>query len=237
MSGFYFMHRGWMDHHLFRGEAFTRAQAWEWMIGEAVWKDTAARIKGQTITLRRGQFSYSIRFMAEAWGWSKSRVERFVNALETETMVTTVNETGQLIITISNYEQYQPIKPEGETTSETVTETAAGQQRDKEEKGNKEINKEKKEREGARADKPPASLPKRASRLTEDFIPPDSWLDFATSKSLTEQEAGQEWAKFRDHHLGKGTLLLDWNAGWRTWVRRAIEYKMQQQQREARMGR
>lgn len=75
----------------------------------------------------------------------------------------------------------------------------------------------------------------RASRLQPDFTPPDTWLEFAVSKSLTEAEAGQEWGKFRDHHLSRGTLLADWNAGWRTWVRKAVEFKAERQQREARM--
>lgn len=138
MSGLYTMKRGWMEHHLFKDEPYTRAQAWEWMIGEAAWKETKRFIGGITVPIRRAQFSHSIRFMAEKWGWTKSKVERFVSRLKTETMIETANETGQLVVTICNYENYQL---SSETSTETQKRTAAGQHRDKEEEG-KEVNKE-----------------------------------------------------------------------------------------------
>lgn len=144
MSGFYLMHRDAMNHPLFAGEAFTRFQAWEWMIREACWKDSSTRVKGKSITLKRGQFTHSIRFMADAWGWTKDRVARFVNALETETMVMTEAETGQLVITICKYDEYQAGPNEDATACETATATAARQQRDREER--RERSKERKEK-------------------------------------------------------------------------------------------
>lgn len=72
---------------------------------------------------------------------------------------------------------------------------------------------------------------KNRIRLAEDFIPPDSWRDFALEKGLESKEAGAAWHAFRDYHLAKGTLNLDWDAAWRTWVRNAVKFEAERQRR------
>lgn len=57
MAGYYRLSRGWMKHHVFGSETYTRAQAWCWMIEEAGWQDRRISVGGRTVTLRRGQFS------------------------------------------------------------------------------------------------------------------------------------------------------------------------------------
>jgi hypothetical protein len=88
---------------------------------------------------------------------------------------------------------------------------------------------------------PPAASPAKAksrikpparTALQPDFVPPDEWRDYALAKHLTEIEAGQEWGKFRDHHLAKATKFADWNAAWRNWIRNAIEFKQRREERE-----
>lgn len=106
MSG-YQMQRGWMDHPLFEGEKYTRAQAWEWMISEAAWKDTIKRLNGNIMPIKRGQFSHSIRFMAERFRWPKSNVSRFIQEIHKEGMIILDNGTKQSLITVCNYESYQ----------------------------------------------------------------------------------------------------------------------------------
>lgn len=139
MSGYYCMKRGWQDHEFFAEDEFSRRDAWEWLIAEAKWKETKKRIGGKTLILKRGQLSHSIRFMAEKWRWHRSKAERFINALKIETMIETVTETGQVIITICNYDEYQSELTNSETVAETLGETAARQQRDKVEERKKEI--------------------------------------------------------------------------------------------------
>ncbi len=34
-----------------------------------------------------------------------------------------------------------------------------------------------------------------------------------------------EFAKFKDHHLAKGSRFKDWGAAWRTWTRNGVEFK------------
>jgi hypothetical protein len=112
--------------------------------------DGRTNIKGQTVPLLRGQFSHSIRFMAEAWNWPKSNVMRFIERLETEAMIRTDNGTGQLVITICNYDQYQTeAQPDG-TASGTASGTAVGQQRDSSGTKKKEGKEGKEKEEGKR---------------------------------------------------------------------------------------
>lgn len=136
MSGFITMQREVLEHPLFMGDS-ARLGAWFWMIAKACWKETRFNVHGKTITLQRGQFCCSVRDLAENWGWSKSSVERFLTRLKTETMIETDAGTGRLIISICNYATYQDFGKEGGTPPETPTGTAAGQQRDIKEQGNK----------------------------------------------------------------------------------------------------
>lgn len=63
-------------------------------------------------------------------------------------------------------------------------------------------------------------------------------LIYALDEGLTEHEAHGEFDAFRNHHIGKGTLMADWSAAWRTWVGNAKRWgrvgKAQHPQRSAR---
>ena len=101
---------------LFAKEPFTEREAWIWMISSAVWRDKTTRVGHYIIELERGQLCYSIRFLAKAWGWSKSKVDRYLKRLETMdatrskigTPIGTASGTPPMVITICNYNEYQP---------------------------------------------------------------------------------------------------------------------------------
>jgi hypothetical protein len=135
--GVFAVDRGIWDHPMFADEAFTEREAWSWLIGEASFKARTRNIGGKVVSLDRGQLAASVRFMAERWKWSKSRVDRFVHRLKTETMIGTDSGTGILVITICNYDRYQRVSlPDRDSTRDSNRDTdgtAAGQQRDKRE--------------------------------------------------------------------------------------------------------
>ena len=108
MTGYYLMHRGWLDHEMFgEDEPFCRRAAWAWLIENAAFDRTRVRIAGKTVELARGQLSYSLRFLAKTWGWGHERVRRFLGELRQRDMIETEGETGQTVITIRNYTIYQ----------------------------------------------------------------------------------------------------------------------------------
>jgi len=125
------MARGWLDHPIFDGRPYCQRAAWAWLIEEASYAGRRRSIKGRTVELKRGQLTASIRFIAKAWRWNRSAVERFLARLKTETMIKTATETGQLVITICNYERYQTRAAIDETATETPVGTEARQERDK----------------------------------------------------------------------------------------------------------
>ncbi|PDT74135.1 hypothetical protein [Bradyrhizobium sp. C9] len=158
--GFYVVDRGFWQHPFFAPEPYTEREAFQWLIGEAAYRSRKRNVAGSLVELQRGQLCASVRFMAQAWGWSKSRVDRFLKRLKTETMIGTENETRRgthpLIITVCNYEKYQGSMDETGTESETQSGTddgtLAGQQRDKRE-NNKQI-----KQTQTRAKRAPASV-------------------------------------------------------------------------------
>jgi|GEM_PF-2926007 hypothetical protein len=160
-GGYYQMARGWMDNGLFPAEPFTEREAWMWLIEQAAWRPTRAKIKGTMVPLERGQLSVAVRFMADKWQWSKSRVDRFLKRLAAENMIkieakkrdnsgTTTGTTaghsagqGASVLTICNYDKYQAQNELCRDNRELKSGTTANQKRDEEEEvRNKEINKE-----------------------------------------------------------------------------------------------
>lgn len=149
MTGYVAMRRDWQDHDLFEGDEFSRRDAWAWMIAQAAWKATSARVKGSKVDLQRGEMCFSQRFLAEKWGWSKSRVDRFIALLRAEGMIATRSKIGataghnagqgQSIITVCNYDKYQPKHEPQRGNAEPDGGATAGQQRGKEEKGNNSV--------------------------------------------------------------------------------------------------
>ncbi len=116
---YYLMHRGWMDNDVFRGEPYSSAIAWCWLIENAAWEPTRVRIEHTPVPLARGELSFSEEFLAKKWKWSRSRVHRFLQELATWGMISRRNSPtrksdrvanrGQSIITLCNYYKYQDI--------------------------------------------------------------------------------------------------------------------------------
>lgn len=81
-------------------------------------------IKGQMISLERGQQARSEVTLAKEWKWSRGKVRRFLSRLEGDSMI--VHQTDNLtsIITICNYDSFQG----GDTADGTADGTANGQQ-------------------------------------------------------------------------------------------------------------
>ena len=137
MSGGVFgVARDIFNHPMFdQQRQFSRLEAWLWMLAEAAWKPHERRIGKQTLRVKRGELCASVRFMAGAWGWKPARVQRFLDALKTDTMIETSAIHGINIISICNYSEYQVAAIPKRTAIETPTDTAAIQQRYKLEEG------------------------------------------------------------------------------------------------------
>jgi hypothetical protein len=143
-SGWFKLHRGWQDSQMFRSDK--DKLNWLWLIERAVYVDEhEISINNSPHTLKRGQLSYSIRYLAKAWGCSTSYVRTYIAHLKKWHAIETQNRTGQTIITICNYSKFQDEQTENRTPSdeniarESHTNRTNNKKEKKEKKDNKDI--------------------------------------------------------------------------------------------------
>lgn len=90
--------------------------------------------------------------------------------------------------------------------------------------GNLEVSK----KEGSKEGKKETSLReakketriKDRSRIREDWEPDEKGRTYAAQRGVPDHEI----SGFRNYHAGKGNLMADWNAAWRTWCDNAVRY-------------
>ncbi len=115
MSGTINVARALFEDEDFANETYTEREAWLWLIMQARWKAGRKHIGHTVIDLNRGQLAASVRFMAEAWNWSKSRVDRFLKRLIDREKIRVTRGTVVSTITICNYDKYQGRAEDGGT--------------------------------------------------------------------------------------------------------------------------
>lgn len=118
------------------GTPFDSRSSWTWLLQFASWKDSTYHTKFALDSLKRGEFVASLRYLAEAWGWKKDRVSRFLAMLVKARRITR-QRSGQhgTVYLIDNYDSYQSGIPKGATPDATADATPGRQQRDKVEEG------------------------------------------------------------------------------------------------------
>lgn len=140
---FYKMQRGWQESEVFNNELYSERDAWSWMVGATEWRRNPKpiSINSKPVKLKRGQITHSLRFLAQKFGWSTGKVDRFIKKLilwEMLKIVTTI-ETGQNILSVCNYSKYQRSYKPDETPDETDVKTDPKHMRDKEEESTKKV--------------------------------------------------------------------------------------------------
>jgi hypothetical protein len=176
LSGYVRLYRDVIAHPAFRNDA--ESMAFAWLFAKAAWKPCRVRYKGHGVALARGQLAVSIRDMAEALDRDKAWIERLFKRLKSEGMIETRAETGVSVVTILNYDKYQPLNDEretvGETPAETPGETPARQTQDTEQ-GREEGKEEKKREPRKRARSPVFHVP--------DWVPAEQWEAYCAMRS------------------------------------------------------
>jgi hypothetical protein len=70
---------------------------------------------------------------------------------------------------------------------------------------------------------PKPKKPKRASAVPDEFLVDQRMLDWLTENQITT-DWRTETNKFLDHHRAKGSIMADWVAAWRTWMRNSLKF-------------
>lgn len=61
---------------------------------------------------------------------------------------------------------------------------------------------------------------KKRSAVPADWMPDAKGQAYAEARGIGQPEV----PKFRNYHAGKGSLMADWNAAWRTWCDNAVSF-------------
>lgn len=108
-KGFIKLGRGFFENPFWRERrVYSNAEAWIDLIQSARFENTPEKVftKMNFITINRGELRASQRFLAQRWGWSVGKVNRFINVLEMERMVERRVEHQETIVKLCNYGLY-----------------------------------------------------------------------------------------------------------------------------------
>ena len=61
----------------------------------------------------------------------------------------------------------------------------------------------------------------KRTQVPADFYPDQTGIDKAIAVGL---DVDSEVERFRDFHAGKGSVMLNWQAAWRTWIGNAVSF-------------
>lgn len=104
-------------------EPFDRRSAWVDLLLMANHKDFKTLYKGKLVERKRGEVNTSTRYLAERWRWSRGRVNRFLELLEMDEMVTLNSTTDGTTVTIENWGKWQDVLTTDDTTDDTTRST------------------------------------------------------------------------------------------------------------------
>lgn len=101
------LHRKLMDDPLYFAEPFSKMQAWIDLLLLANFADRVTFIRGNRVTIKRGQVAYSREWFSGRWRWSRGKIDRFFDMLERENMIGRQKSAVITCISILNYDTYQ----------------------------------------------------------------------------------------------------------------------------------
>ena len=138
-DGWIKLHRKIQDCFLWQDKPYDKARAWIDLLLLAMHHDKKIFIDGEPIIVSRGSFMTSTLKLSDRWGWSRNKVLRFLNVLESEQMLNTKRTQNGTLVTIVKYEVFQCGDTTDETTSETANETTDGTTDETQNKNDKEL--------------------------------------------------------------------------------------------------
>ncbi len=108
MNGYIKLHRGLQDNDLWLSEPFTKGQAWIDLLLLTNYKSSYLKYRnGEMVKINRGECGYSMEALAKRWKWSRGKVKRFFDLLESEKMIHQKTGSKSSVIKILKFEQYQ----------------------------------------------------------------------------------------------------------------------------------
>lgn len=119
-QGWIKLHRKILNCWIWDIKPFDKGRAWVDLLLLAMHHDTKVVIDDKPIVIGRGSYFTSRGNLANRWGWSVKKVDKYLEILEKEQMIITIRTKKGTTVTIVNYGEYQI---EGTTldTTEDIT--------------------------------------------------------------------------------------------------------------------
>lgn len=128
------MAKGWISIHrciwenwTWKDKPFSKGQAWIDILLMVNYEKDKVYFRDSIYDVERGQKITSELKLADRWGWSRNKVRRFLNDLETEQMLIVKRDKRKTTIEVVNYSKYQDTNTR-EDTRESTTESATESQ-------------------------------------------------------------------------------------------------------------
>lgn len=123
-KGFVMFSRDILEDQMYFSERFTRMQAFQDLCYLAAFKEREFNIRGNKISIQKGQVSKSVRDLAQRWKWSVNTVTSYLKELKNNGYIDTQKTSINQIITIKKYLLVNTqINTQIETQIETQTDT------------------------------------------------------------------------------------------------------------------
>ena len=122
-KGWIKLHRKVLECWIWQDKPYDKARAWIDLLLLAMHRDKKMIVENEFMIIPRGSFMTSILKLSERWGWSRNKVIRFLNVLESEQMLNTKRTPKGTVVTIVKYEQYQLHDTANDTTNDTTKST------------------------------------------------------------------------------------------------------------------
>lgn len=210
------------SHSILKEEIFTEREAWYWLVTNSI----------------DGKLSRTIRDMAYIWKWNKSKVERFLGKLKSNSFIDTDIVLGRLVIKIVDYKKSQfsssqdnwnsrknvtdiPTRQNQDTNMtnqlhdysgvERVIETKSGQSQDKKRDNNEDKIKAKTRQVQVSVSKAKEIVPEPKTRQEQDIIETktECLKEKKQKKKLSFKEKNIPYRDIKKESFHTGLLSID----------------------------
>lgn len=130
MQGWISIYRQITEHWVWKEKPFSQGQAWVDLLLMANYQDRKFALGDEIVTAEAGSIVTSQLKLMERWGWSKSKVRRFLKLLESDGMIHIKADRRKTTIFIVNWGNFQdlqttekPKKDHSQTTRRPLKDT------------------------------------------------------------------------------------------------------------------
>lgn len=116
MSGWIKIHRSITSHWLYSEKrTYSKLEAWYDILLNVNFSDNKVILKGKLYEVKRGESILSYESWGKRWNWDKSKVRRFFNLLQNDSMIELKCDNITTHLTVCKYESYQGERNADET--------------------------------------------------------------------------------------------------------------------------